>query len=308
MDLAEIRKKAQRERAAQVVIPIEPKVVMEEEFFPSAKVEIPNSVVELPAEAIDSNLEAELELEALLEEEERQESLQRDYQAREEAFRREMEKKETLPLPVDDVMHSSVAAVAPVSRPEVVEMPMVPVEQKVSANDPLSLILSGRMAAGIYDDMEGPIEVETEAGDYDQFLCFWLGDEEYAVNIMEIKEIVKPREVTEVPRAPVFVPGIVSLRGVVIPVYDMHLRLGLAKIEETGKERVIVVKKGEELCGLMVDRVSKVVKLTKSVIEQPPVVLDGIDREFVEGLGRYDGGMFILLDLDRVLDISLLKN
>lgn len=307
MDLAEIRRKAQLARATQVVIPVEPTIVPEER----KPIQPPAQSVEPPkpeAQDLDDDALTELELEALLEEEERQAAASSS-SGQKESKPVVLSEPVVSPPPRAEIQVSLSPPPAPAA-PVPHEMAAVPspVPRVPAAYDPLSLILSGREAAGIYDDADGPVEIEVESGDYDQFLCFWLGAEEYAVNIMEIKEIVKPREVTEVPRAPVFVPGIVSLRGVVIPVYDMHLRLGLAKGAETGKERIVVVKRGEELCGLMVDRVSKVVKLSKNVIEQPPVVLDGIDREFVEGLGRYDSGMFILLDLERVLDISLLKD
>jgi purine-binding chemotaxis protein CheW len=175
--------------------------------------------------------------------------------------------------------------------------------------DPFALLLAGREAAGVNDDMAVlPLqEEEAAAGEYTQFLCFNIAGEEYAVNILDIKEIVKPREVTEVPRAPRFVSGILSLRGLIIPVFDMHLRLGLPKGEPTGRERIVVVKKGEDFCGLAVDRVVKVVKIAHKSLEQAPTVLDSIDREFVSGLGRYEGRIFILLDLANVLDMSFLQ-
>lgn len=192
----------------------------------------------------------------------------------------------------------------------VVEVDLAPVAEKGGAVfDPFALLLAGREAAGVNDDMAAlPLqEAEAAAGEYTQYLCFSIAGEEYAVNILDIKEIVKPREVTEVPRAPRFVSGILSLRGVIIPVFDMHLRLGLPKGEPTGKERIVVVKKGEDFCGLAVDKVIKVVKIAHKSLEQAPTVLDSIDREFVSGLGRYEGRIFILLDLASVLDMTLLQ-
>jgi purine-binding chemotaxis protein CheW len=191
-----------------------------------------------------------------------------------------------------------------------VEIALAPVVEKgAPAFDPFALLLAGREAAGVNDDMSAlPLqEAEAAAGEYTQFLCFSIAGEEYAVNILDIKEIVKPREVTEVPRAPSFVSGILSLRGIIIPVFDMHLRLGLPKGEPTGKERIVVVRKGEDFCGLAVDKVVKVVKIARKSLEPSPTVLDSIDREFVSGLGRYEGRIFILLDLANVLDMTLLQ-
>ena len=143
------------------------------------------------------------------------------------------------------------------------------------------------------------------AYEFQQFLCFRVADEKYAVNIMDIKEIIKPREVTEVPRASVFISGVLSLRGIIIPVFDLRKRLGLSSAGETGKERVIVVKKDEEFCGALVDEVIQVARIAASAIEPPPAVLYGIDRDFVNGIGRFDKQMLILLNLEKILNVTL---
>ena len=122
---------------------------------------------------------------------------------------------------------------------------------------------------------------------------------------MEIKEIIKPREVTEIPRAPGFVSGVLSLRGIIIPIFNMRLRLGLAEGEKSGRERIIVVKRGDEFIGIFVDEVTQVVRIASATIEKPPAVLDGIDRDFVSGIGRFNSQMLILLNQEKILDLSL---
>ena len=122
---------------------------------------------------------------------------------------------------------------------------------------------------------------------------------------MDIKELIKPREVTEVPRAPAFVSGIISLRGVIIPIIDLQDRLGLARESATGRERVIVVRQGESFCGLMVDEIIQVARIASDYIEAAPAVLEGIDRDFVTGIGRAEGRMVILLNLAHIIDIHL---
>ena len=172
--------------------------------------------------------------------------------------------------------------------------------------DPVALILAGREQAGCGEDLTlSAAEAEAQDGESQEFLCFRVAAELYAVNIMEIKEIIKPREVTEVPRTPSFVSGVLSLRGIIIPVIDMRQRLGFPGGEELPKSRIIVVKKGAEYCGLFVDEVVQVVRIATHSIEQPPAVLEGIDREFVHGIGRYDGRMLILLTMEKILDITL---
>lgn len=172
--------------------------------------------------------------------------------------------------------------------------------------DPLALLLAGRAIARSDGGMQtADLHTEHDGEDFQELLCFRVADEKYAVNIMEIKEIIKPREVTEVPRVPPYVSGVLSLRGIIIPVFNMRKRLGHAVAKDSGKERIIVMKKGEEFCGVMVDEVIQVVRISPATIEPPPAVLDGMDRDFVGGIGRFDGQMLILLNLDKVLDLNL---
>jgi purine-binding chemotaxis protein CheW len=172
---------------------------------------------------------------------------------------------------------------------------------------PLDVILAGREAAGC--DEELPLSaVDHEQAvieTYQEFLCFRVSDEIYGINIMDIKELIKPREVTEVPRAPSFVLGVISLRGTIIPIIDMLERLGLKHATATGRERVIVVRHEESFSGLLVDEIIQVVRIAQECLENTPTVLDGIDREFVSGIGRADGRMIILLNLANIVDINL---
>ena len=173
--------------------------------------------------------------------------------------------------------------------------------------DPLTVLLAGRAAAICEDEMQTAAAAYTgqDGALFQEFLCFRVADEKYAVNILDIKEIIKPREVTEVPRVPPFVSGVLSLRGIIIPVFNMRMRLGHNGVTDSGKERIIVVKKGEEFCGVQVDEVIQVVRIAAETIEPPPAVLDGIDRDFVGGIGRFGGQMMILLNLGKVLDLHL---
>jgi len=173
--------------------------------------------------------------------------------------------------------------------------------------DPLSVLLAGRAAVSIADGTKNSAALagEREEAEFRELLCFRVAEEKYAIDIMEIKEIIKPREVTEVPRMPDFVSGVLSLRGIIIPVFSMHKRLGHDAVEKSGKERIIVVKMGEEFCGVMVDEVIQVAKLDAVTIEPPPAVLEGIDRDFVGGIGSFGGQMLILLNLDKIIDMNL---
>ena len=181
------------------------------------------------------------------------------------------------------------------------------IPERVEACTPLEAIMAGRGAAGcnyetiLADEATSEIVAET----YLEFLCFRVSDEIYGINIMDIKEIIKPREVTEVPRAPVFISGVLSLRGTIIPIIDMRVRLDLARQEPTGKERIVVIKNNNSFSGLMVDEVTQVVQVQLDDLETAPAVLDGIDRDFVSGLGRSNGQLIIILNLENIADINM---
>jgi purine-binding chemotaxis protein CheW len=182
-------------------------------------------------------------------------------------------------------------------------------EQAVSLfATPLEALLAGRTAAGCDDDEAALGEDDGDAAGDDssllEFLCFRVSDETYGINIMDIKEIIKPREVTEVPRAPLFISGVLSLRGTIIPIIDMRLRLGLLREAPTGKERIIVIKNRGSFSGLLVDEVIQVVQVQPEDVEAAPAVFDATDRDFINGIGHADGRLIILLNLENVADID----
>jgi len=138
-----------------------------------------------------------------------------------------------------------------------------------------------------------------------QWLCFSLGKEEYAIDISDIREIVKPREITDIPRVPEFILGIISLRGIIIPIFDLKKRLQLGVTSVENDSRIIVCQLKDRVVGLLVDRIAQVVRIPEEAIEPPPAILSGVDRDFVEGVGRSQDRMMILLCLTNVLDAEL---
>lgn len=307
MNLAEIRKKAQQEKEAQQAV-----VAQREQDEPA--------LTNWEGEETDSD---ELVItESSFEDEQPFEDL--DAIALDEPVAPVADYPESVdagPLTPEDIFperpedaHEPVATASPVFStvsPRVLKAASTPIiEEKPAPGgfDPITVMLEGRAKAGYDDDaFIGPGSgLEKDADDSQELLCFRVASEEYALNIMEIKEIIKPREVTEVPRVPSFVSGVLSLRGIIIPIFDMTARLGLPREPSTGKERVIVVKNGEEgFCGILVDEVVQVVRIDDRFLEPPPTVLEGIDRDFVSGIGRFQGRMLILLNMDKILDIAL---
>ncbi len=166
------------------------------------------------------------------------------------------------------------------------------------ATDDLVLATDESYAAMLQD------QIAAQSQDVSQYLAFHLNDEEYALDIKQISEIIKVREFTEIPRSPDFVLGIISLRGVVVPVFDLPCRMNLGSAEITASSRIVVCQSGDVAVGLLVDNINQVVNLVDDEIEPPPGVLSGLDREMVFGIGRYQGRMIILLQLKHVLDLE----
>ncbi len=178
--------------------------------------------------------------------------------------------------------------------------------ERAACRNPVEIIMSGRIAAGCDEESSGDQELaSTELESCLEFLCVRVSNEIYGINIMDIKEIIKSREVTEIPRSPGFVSGVISLRGTIIPVIDMLLRLGLPRNKVTGKERIVVISVDQSYCGLLVDEVIQVVRVNKESMEPAPSVLEGIDRDFVSGIGRSEGRLIIILNLKNIADIHL---
>jgi purine-binding chemotaxis protein CheW len=142
-------------------------------------------------------------------------------------------------------------------------------------------------------------------------LTFVAGGEIYGVEILSIREIIKLREITEVPRAPRFLLGVVTVRGLVLPVIDLRLRLRLDAPPLERTARILVVMHKGERFGLLVDEVRGVVRFADAQIEPPPASLAPSEAPFLTGIGRYpDEGeerMVILLSLEAVLGFDVVK-
>lgn len=135
-----------------------------------------------------------------------------------------------------------------------------------------------------------------------QWLTFLLGNEEYALSLDVVKELIKPRAYTDLPDVPEYVRGILSLRGEVVPVIDLQSRLKLGHGVDGAYQRIVVCEGAEQSIGLLVDRITQVIRIPKDAIEQAPLVVNEEDN-FVAGVGRYQGRMLILLNADKVLKV-----
>ena len=138
-----------------------------------------------------------------------------------------------------------------------------------------------------------------------KYLTFSLAGEEYGIGILKIREIIGMMPITSVPQTPAFVKGVINLRGKVIPVLDLRLRFGMQAIEYTERTCIIVVEitgqAGKIQIGSVVDSVSEVLNIKGEDIENTPTFGASLDTEYILGVAKMEGGVKILLDIDKVL-------
>lgn len=144
--------------------------------------------------------------------------------------------------------------------------------------------------------------VEAREGKY---LTFSLAGETYGIGLLKIKEIIGMMPITDIPRTPGFVKGVINLRGKVIPVIDLRLRFGMEEIGYNERTCIIVVEMQAQArtvqTGVVVDSVSEVLNIKGEDIEDTPSFGAKLDTSYIAGMAKMDGGVKILLDIDRVL-------
>jgi purine-binding chemotaxis protein CheW len=134
-----------------------------------------------------------------------------------------------------------------------------------------------------------------------QLVSFKIDDAEFGVDILRVQEINKMMELTVVPNTPAFIEGVVNLRGRIIPVINLRSRLGLNVKEYDSETRIIVVDLNDKTIGFIVDEVKEVLRIPKSITEQPPEIVSGVDAEYITAIGKLKDRLLILLDLTKIL-------
>lgn len=152
-------------------------------------------------------------------------------------------------------------------------------------------------------EREGAVRATGREGKY---LTFSLGEEEYGIGILKIREIIGLMPITTIPRTPDFVKGVINLRGKVIPIMDLRLRFAMEAKDYTERTCIIVVEvvsaSGSIIMGLIVDSVSEVINIKHEDIEDTPSFGARLDTEYILGMAKVGKGVKILLDIDRVLE------
>ena len=185
-----------------------------------------------------------------------------------------------------------------------------PDSSSLNADEPEPLrqdLRSGSVQAVQSPDLEIKTETATalsvDLEDTEEVLSFYLGDEEYAVDLMNIREIMAPVAITSVPKTPPFIKGIISLRGIIIPVFDLRVRLGLSDAASTGQERFLVFSLEKGLMAVVADRVTEVMRIRKDDVEPPPSTIRE-SSEHLKGVTRFNGRLIIFLDVEKAISHS----
>jgi purine-binding chemotaxis protein CheW len=137
-----------------------------------------------------------------------------------------------------------------------------------------------------------------------QLVSFNIGNEEFGIDILKVQEIIRLIAITKVPNSPEFVEGVVNLRGKVIPVIDLRIKLRMVKKEHNNNTRIIVVEINNTTVGFIVDAVSEVLRIPKNITEPPPPIVAGIDSDYITAVGKLEDRLLILLDLEKILSLK----
>ena len=160
------------------------------------------------------------------------------------------------------------------------------------------------------EEMQQIEEEEEEDTQKNKFLTFKIAKESYAIEIKYVTEIIGIQKITEVPDMPVFIKGVINLRGRIIPVMDVRIRFNMAPKEYDERTCIVVVNVERSSVGFVVDEVSEVVDISENQIEPPPRTHKGEGHKYVQGMGKIGEEVKILIDVAKLLqdEIEELNN
>src|ERR1035437_9654940 len=138
-----------------------------------------------------------------------------------------------------------------------------------------------------------------------QIVLFQLGKETYGVDITAVHEIIRMQPITRLPNAPLFVEGVINLRGRVIPVVDMGKRFGMEKAEEHKNNRIVVLDIKGTTLGIIVDEVKEVLRISPASVETASNFVTGDEADYLQGIAKLGERMVMLLDLDQALGTGI---
>ena len=134
-----------------------------------------------------------------------------------------------------------------------------------------------------------------------QLACFRVGDQMYSLDILRIKEVIRPIKLTPVPKAPIFIEGVINLRGVVLPVVDLRKRFDQAVGQANSKTRILICVLTGKIIGLIVDEVVEVKSFTRNEIQPAPRFIKGLDTDYFLGVCQRDDDLVMIMNLEKIL-------
>ena len=133
-----------------------------------------------------------------------------------------------------------------------------------------------------------------------QLVSFKIDDEEFGVDILRVQEINRMSQITKVPNTPDFIEGVINLRGRVIPIIDLRIKLGLPIKQQTNSTRIVVVEIKDQTIGFIVDEVNEVLRIPSNITEPPPDMVGGINSDYITSIGKLEDRLLILLNLEKI--------
>ena len=154
-------------------------------------------------------------------------------------------------------------------------------------------------------------DLKSELNELLQLVSFKISNEEFGIDILSVQEINRMLQITKVPNTPDFIEGVINLRGRIIPVIDLRVKLGMMRKEHSKDTRIVVVDIKQKTVGFIVDEVNEVLRIPKSITEAPPDMVNSINSEYIISIGKLEDRLLILLDLEKMIpesEYNLLEN
>ena len=155
------------------------------------------------------------------------------------------------------------------------------------------------MMENVLPDIDG-VKLETQRNEI-QLACFRVGDQMYSLDILRIKEVIRPLKLTPVPKAPIFIEGVINLRGAVLPVVDLRKRFDQPIGPASSKTRILICVLSGKILGLIVDEVVEVKSYSRNEIQPAPRFTKGADTDYFLGVCQRDDDLVMIMNLEKIL-------
>ncbi|MBZ5749893.1 chemotaxis protein CheW [Metabacillus rhizolycopersici] len=136
-------------------------------------------------------------------------------------------------------------------------------------------------------------------------IVFQLENEEYGIPVQQVRSIERVQHITRVPRTAPFIKGVINLRGVITPIIDLRIRLGLAELSVNESTRIIIVSNEDMDVGFIVDAANDVIDLGEDTIEPAPDVVGSVQAEYIKGVAKVEKRLIVMIDLEEVLKVEI---